>query len=140
MKINCVIGKYPHVLVIGLGNVFFFSSRGWHTRSLCDWSSDVCSSDLVRPPGRAVGRAGGGRGQRATPPARHVNDLEGEPAPDRQTLWPTGDEHDAVASMGESGRMAVVVGRGEGDALPSGPVHENLAAQGGIGGIDVHDG
>src|SRR5476649_904942 len=26
---------------------FFFSSRRRHTRSLCDWSSDVCSSDLV---------------------------------------------------------------------------------------------
>src|SRR5260221_485291 len=25
---------------------FFFSSRRRHTRSLCDWSSDVCSSDL----------------------------------------------------------------------------------------------
>src|SRR5438034_4061590 len=28
---------------------FFFSSRRRHTRSLCDWSSDVCSSDLVEP-------------------------------------------------------------------------------------------
>src|SRR5260221_7373331 len=27
---------------------FFFSSRRRHTRSLCDWSSDVCSSDLYR--------------------------------------------------------------------------------------------
>src|SRR5436190_20065044 len=27
--------------------VFFFSSRRRHTRSLCDWSSDVCSSDLL---------------------------------------------------------------------------------------------
>src|SRR5947207_16025499 len=27
--------------------MFFFSSRRRHTRSLCDWSSDVCSSDLV---------------------------------------------------------------------------------------------
>src|SRR5260221_5566980 len=27
--------------------VFFFSSRRRHTRSLCDWSSDVCSSDLT---------------------------------------------------------------------------------------------
>src|SRR5947207_6854375 len=27
---------------------FFFSSRRRHTRSLCDWSSDVCSSDLMR--------------------------------------------------------------------------------------------
>src|SRR5438034_6433932 len=25
---------------------FFFSSRRRHTRSLCDWSPDVCSSDL----------------------------------------------------------------------------------------------
>src|SRR5438034_8633111 len=27
---------------------FFFSSRRRHTRSLCDWSSDVCSSDLTK--------------------------------------------------------------------------------------------
>src|SRR5712692_11464691 len=27
---------------------FFFSSRRRHTRWNCDWSSDVCSSDLVR--------------------------------------------------------------------------------------------
>src|SRR5438034_7486662 len=27
---------------------FFFSSRRRHTRSLCDWSSDVCSSDLEK--------------------------------------------------------------------------------------------
>src|SRR6267142_3688285 len=35
---------------------FFFSSRRRHTRLTCDWSSDVCSSDLgrVRPDGRAV--------------------------------------------------------------------------------------
>src|SRR6266576_5326626 len=29
---------------------FFFSSRRRHTRSLRDWSSDVCSSDLSLPP------------------------------------------------------------------------------------------
>src|SRR5438034_10013409 len=28
---------------------FFFSSRRRHTRSLCDWSSDVCSYDLALP-------------------------------------------------------------------------------------------
>src|SRR5438034_11747719 len=34
---------------------FFFSSRRRHTRSLCDWSSDVCSSDLYNiPRGRSV--------------------------------------------------------------------------------------
>src|SRR5688572_31064315 len=27
---------------------FFFSSRRRHTRFDCDWSSDVCSSDLVK--------------------------------------------------------------------------------------------
>src|SRR5256886_7684645 len=32
---------------------FFFSSRGRHTRFDCDWSSDVCSSDL-RPEGARV--------------------------------------------------------------------------------------
>src|SRR6266853_1150421 len=37
---------------------FFFSSRRRHTRFDCDWSSDVCSSDLIRgialQPGLAV--------------------------------------------------------------------------------------
>src|SRR5947207_10275851 len=32
--------------MIFLCSFFFFSSRRRHTRSLCDWSSDVCSSDL----------------------------------------------------------------------------------------------
>src|SRR5438132_437711 len=32
---------------------FFFSSRRRHTRSLCDWSSDVCSSDLTIEAARA---------------------------------------------------------------------------------------
>src|SRR5690242_21865688 len=35
MKISCYI-------------FFFFSSRRRHTRLTCDWSSDVCSSDLHR--------------------------------------------------------------------------------------------
>src|SRR5438034_4270208 len=30
---------------------FIISSRRRHTRSLCDWSSDVCSSDLADAPG-----------------------------------------------------------------------------------------
>src|SRR5690242_12200170 len=32
----------------GATRVFFFSSRRRHTRLTCDWSSDVCSSDLRR--------------------------------------------------------------------------------------------
>src|SRR5882762_11568606 len=31
--------------------LFFFSSRRRHTRFKCDWSSDVCSSDLRFVPG-----------------------------------------------------------------------------------------
>src|SRR6266567_7252093 len=31
-----------------MGFYFFFSSRRRHTRFDCDWSSDVCSSDLLR--------------------------------------------------------------------------------------------
>src|SRR6267143_2637576 len=38
---------------------FFFSSRRRHTRWNCDWSSDVCSSDLS---GEGQHVAGGGRG------------------------------------------------------------------------------
>src|SRR6267142_5117878 len=36
-------------------NYFFFSSRRRHTRLTCDWSSDVCSSDLDQ---RDVGALG----------------------------------------------------------------------------------
>src|SRR2546430_4027466 len=47
---------------------FFFSSRRRHTRFDCDWSSDVCSSDLgghsesavsMALPGRAARKSGG---------------------------------------------------------------------------------
>src|SRR3989475_11123447 len=43
-------------LVILLVFLFFFSSRRRHTRFDCDWSSDVCSSDLVQ---RALADKGG---------------------------------------------------------------------------------
>src|SRR5690242_21180343 len=47
---------------------FFFSSRRRHTRLTCDWSSDVCSSDLARTlgslprPGRRLSGDGVRRG------------------------------------------------------------------------------
>src|SRR5688572_32666714 len=34
------------MLNVLVNNIFFFSSRRRHTRFDCDWSSDVCSSDL----------------------------------------------------------------------------------------------
>src|SRR5438034_10378369 len=40
----------------GSRSFFFFSSRRRHTRSLCDWSSDVCSSDLAGATDYHLGR------------------------------------------------------------------------------------
>src|SRR5438093_10595010 len=39
--------------------VFFFSSRRRHTRLVSDWSSDVCSSDLLAHGGSLAGEVGG---------------------------------------------------------------------------------
>src|SRR6267378_2006759 len=36
-------------MIVVMSFFFFFSSRRRHTRSLRDWSSDVCSSDLLVP-------------------------------------------------------------------------------------------
>src|SRR2546430_3420037 len=35
------------ILTTSVVSFFFFSSRRRHTRFDCDWSSDVCSSDLL---------------------------------------------------------------------------------------------
>src|SRR2546430_3412493 len=40
-------GGLPHA-VESQTSCFFFSSRRRHTRFDCDWSSDVCSSDLAK--------------------------------------------------------------------------------------------
>src|SRR2546430_8642578 len=52
--VRCRFGGQP---AVGVGEerkycvcCFFFSSRRRHTRFDCDWSSDVCSSDLVPSP------------------------------------------------------------------------------------------
>src|SRR4051794_41627971 len=42
-------------LPVMLVHFFFFSSRRRHTRWTGDWSSDVCSSDLIRPDSPAGG-------------------------------------------------------------------------------------
>src|SRR5215211_4364505 len=67
-------------------SIFFFSSRRRHTRSLCDWSSDVCSSDLSggTPVAKAAGWADPDaearrRGERTgldTPVVHAVNDAD----------------------------------------------------------------
>src|SRR5688572_31996245 len=64
---------------------FFFSSRRRHTRFDCDWSSDVCSSDLGHEPrGPSLQR---GRGPRLHPPSEpHPGDRSRAPnRPDRKS-------------------------------------------------------
>src|SRR6266478_5920269 len=59
---------------------FFFSSRRRHTRFDCDWSSDVCSSDLPRPRRAALGH----RADRGVPGLRRVRLADGG---DNFGLW-----------------------------------------------------
>src|SRR5450631_3977217 len=48
---NGVVGYYLALFAERLvSGYFFFSSRRRHTRLTCDWSSDVCSSDLYLLP------------------------------------------------------------------------------------------
>src|SRR6266496_5779003 len=65
------------LLIVVFFFFFFFSSRRRHTRSLRDWSSDVCSSDLdrVTRPGARLGNgprpgAAQARARRARPDRR----------------------------------------------------------------------
>src|SRR5215204_6376511 len=66
---------------------FFFSSRRRHTRSLCDWSSDVCSSDLAsgstaRPVGRGprqLRKHEGSQGKKGT-----TSPIDRQPRPPKQ--------------------------------------------------------
>src|SRR5438093_4002162 len=62
---------------------FFFSSRRRHTRLVSDWSSDVCSSDLLIGADLALGKDifGDGNGSHRIPPAgveREVRDDLGD--------------------------------------------------------------
>src|SRR5690625_5982646 len=45
--------EYNRIALFAVHFKFFFSSRRRHTRWPRDWSSDVCSSDLCRCPGRS---------------------------------------------------------------------------------------
>src|SRR6266853_3390942 len=53
---------------------FFFSSRRRHTRFDCDWSSDVCSSDLELA--QRFGAVGGGGDREPRLAQRHLEDAQ----------------------------------------------------------------
>src|SRR5205085_6642159 len=44
---GCIVSASALFVMAGWDLGFFFSSRRRHTRFDCDWSSDVCSSDLL---------------------------------------------------------------------------------------------
>src|SRR2546427_4542740 len=80
---------------------FFFSSRRRHTRFDCDWSSDVCSSDLSQSGRQARHAVATEGGHRLSGPG-----IQGEEAA-------VGVEEDTlpVAVAPEGDRKSVVVGK-----------------------------
>src|SRR2546430_3684330 len=53
MRVGVLVAARSGFAMVENGiRVFFFSSRRRHTRFDCDWSSDVCSSDLYNAAAR----------------------------------------------------------------------------------------
>src|SRR2546426_9246260 len=73
---------------------FFFSSRRRHTRLQGDWSSDVCSSDLVQEAYRAEEERAGGRGSQRKDEA---GEAFGEPRQRKTAPEQEGSEQAALA-------------------------------------------
>src|SRR5256886_5769224 len=82
--------------------VFFFSSRRRHTRFDCDWSSDVCSSDLsaVAQARATLSQAQAGLSKANTDVAR-LRPLAERNAVSRQDL-----DHAVAAEQGAEGQVA----------------------------------
>src|SRR5574342_369685 len=89
---------------------FFFSSRRRHTRSGGEWSSDVCSSDLLRASGDSCGA-------RVNVVASGVPVGWGEPVYDRL------DADIAYAMMGINAVKGVEIGAGFGSGAQRGSEH-----------------
>src|SRR5260221_9698814 len=91
------------ILTVSYFVFFFFSSRRRHTRSLCDWSSDVCSSDLEPKPDRPVQLAFKHREFRELVRATLKTDAQG-----RVHLGPLADIVNVSATGPEGDRKSVV--------------------------------
>src|SRR2546430_12020991 len=72
---------------------FFFSSKRRHTRFDCDWSSDVCSSDLI-----SWDRLGApGSPRRSANRQRHITDLIVAVEPDRSEEHTSELQHSQIS-------------------------------------------
>src|SRR5205085_4025451 len=78
---------------------FFFSSRRRHTRFDCDWSSDVCSSDLPTPATWAINQVA-----RSAPRAVAKLIEAGRTLREAQTELKSGDERSEERRVGKECR------------------------------------
>src|SRR5260370_32672905 len=78
--------------------IFFFSSRRRHTRFKCDWSSDVCSSDLSSRGGTTCSLGDPLLRNRTGSPRLHVV----PPRDDRTELGPGDLGHDPRVDLGRA--------------------------------------
>src|SRR5256886_13662245 len=99
---------YSDTMTSDLYIFFFFSSRRRHTRFDCDWSSDVCSSDLTLASGATVSdeefdflRADGTRGSLSVSSAP-ISDRTGEIVAAVATFWDISDRKRMEATLRES--------------------------------------
>src|SRR5256886_5691303 len=88
---------------------FFFSSRRRHTRFDCDWSSDVCSSDLPGPRDQPAHEAWAhdvkrGTDDGAEQPARRTHEPSLRPVRDEVGARGPGYDLDLRASLVQQGR------------------------------------
>src|SRR5205814_5073565 len=98
----------------------FFSSRRRHTRCLSDWSSDVCSSDLIDRGGQITLIPALGTKQFVQPDQQaDVEDIETDVSPDCHRLHQhplRSSRSSAAATRSEERRVGKACGTGESTA------------------------
>src|SRR6266481_7557180 len=105
---------------------FFFSSRRRHTRWNCDWSSDVCSSDLEAPAQDMMARLFKEDGLGVDRWQIHIDDLKHLPgySPHAQDYDDAWNVVGAWRPSSPNGRSLIL--NGHIDVVPEGP-HEMWA-------------
>src|SRR5260370_37631274 len=84
---------------------FFFSSRRRHTRFKCDWSSDVCSSDLCSSQGHGSIAPGDYRRGEGTQEAQIAKGSAGRSSNPAQRCWAKENGGQGFQSSGGSGSI-----------------------------------